>query len=88
MFLSVATCNRVVMDSILALSASHLAHFATNKNAKQLTLLYRGIAMQGLREMIGAFSRETCTAILAASILLLWEATEWYVYPSYHHKKY
>jgi hypothetical protein len=79
MFLSVATSNRAVMASVIALSASHLAHSTANDKAKQLALLYRGIAMQHLRGMLGAFSRESCTAILSASILLLWEAKEWYL---------
>ncbi|KAL3484183.1 hypothetical protein BJX62DRAFT_244157 [Aspergillus germanicus] len=73
------------MASVIALSASHLAHSTANDKANQLALLYRGIAMQHLREMLGAFSRETCTAILSASILLLWEAKEWTDWVSLQH---
>ena len=40
---------------------------------------HRGIALKGLHEAIGAFSRENSDAVLAASLLLSWQATEWYV---------
>ena len=37
--------------------------------------------MQGLHKAIGLFSEDNCEAILAASILLSWQATEWYAAP-------
>jgi hypothetical protein len=40
---------------------------------------HRGIALKGLHEAIGSFSRENSDAVLAASLLLSWQATEWYV---------
>jgi hypothetical protein len=65
------------MSSILALSASHLAWITRNKETKQLAYHHRGIAIQGLQKALSAFSRENCDAILAASILLSWHASEW-----------
>jgi hypothetical protein len=38
---------------------------------------HRGIALKGLHEAIGAFSRENSDAVLAASLLLSWQATDW-----------
>jgi hypothetical protein len=38
---------------------------------------HRGVALKGLHEAIGAFSRENSDAVLAASLLLSWQATEW-----------
>jgi hypothetical protein len=42
---------------------------------------HRGVALKGLHEAIGAFSRENSDAVLAASLLLSWQATEWYDRP-------
>jgi hypothetical protein len=65
------------MSSILALSATHLAWITESQETDNLAYHHRGIALKGLHEAIGAFSRENCDAILAASMLLSWQATEW-----------
>jgi len=46
----------------------------------QMAYEHRGIALKGLHEAIGSFSRENSDAVLAASLLLSWQATEWYEY--------
>jgi hypothetical protein len=66
------------MSSLLALSASHLAWQTKNPDTTNLGYHHRGVALKGLHEAIGAFSRENSDAILAASMLLSWQATEWY----------
>jgi hypothetical protein len=66
------------MNSILAFSASHLAWITRNQDTKHLAYHHRGVAIKGLQKAIGAFSKENCDAILAASILLSWQTTEWY----------
>jgi hypothetical protein len=38
---------------------------------------HKSIAMKGLHEASGAFSRQNSDAVLAASLLLSWQATEW-----------
>jgi len=65
------------MSSILALSAFHLAWITRNKETENLAYHHRGVAIKGLQDAIGRFSKENCDAILAASILLSWQATEW-----------
>jgi hypothetical protein len=40
---------------------------------------HRGLALKGLHEAIGSFLRENSDAVLAASLLLSWQATEWLV---------
>jgi hypothetical protein len=67
------------MSSILALSATHLAWITESQETDNLAYHHRGVALKGLHEAIGTFSRENCDAILAASMLLSWQATEWYV---------
>lgn len=66
------------MSALLALSASHLAWRTKNSDTNNLAYHHRGVALKGLHEAIGVFSPENAEAILAASILLSWQATEWY----------
>ena len=75
--LRVALSSSFVMSAVLALSASHLAWETKNSDTEQLAYYHRGIALKGLHEAIGTFSRENSEAILAASMLLSWQATEW-----------
>ncbi|WEW54673.1 hypothetical protein PRK78_000095 [Emydomyces testavorans] len=77
MFLGIALSNDFVMSAILALSASHLAWMSQNQDTENLAYQHRGVALKGLHEAIGSFSRENADAILAASLLLSWQATEW-----------
>jgi len=67
------------MSAVLALSASHLAWKTKSPDTENLACYHRGVALKGLHEAIGAFSRENSEAILAASMLLSWQATEWCV---------
>lgn len=75
--LAIALSNEFVMSAILALSASHLAWMTQNSETENLAYHHRGVALKGLHEAIGSFSRENADAILAASMLLSWQATEW-----------
>ncbi|KAL5338526.1 C6 transcription factor rosa-like protein [Aspergillus crustosus] len=77
LFLSIAISNDFVMSSILTLSAAHLAWITRNQETKQLALHHRDIAIQGLQKAIGAFSKANSDGILAASILLSWQDSEW-----------
>lgn len=67
------------MSSILALSASQLAWMTQNKETQQLAVRHKAVALTGLQEALNVFSRDNCDAVLAAAILLSWQATEWYV---------
>lgn len=42
-----------------------------------LAYQHRGLALKGLQEAIGRFSKGNSDAVLAASILLSWQATDW-----------
>ncbi|KAF4213383.1 hypothetical protein CNMCM5878_000017 [Aspergillus fumigatiaffinis] len=82
LFLSLALSNDFVMSSILTLSASHLAWITRNQETKQLAYHHRGIAIKGLHKAIGTFSKENCEAILASSMLLSWQASDWQTWAS------
>ena len=75
--IAAALSHDFAMSALLALSASHLAWQTKNPDTDNLAYHHRGVALKGLHEAIGAFSRENSEAILAASILLSWQATDW-----------
>ena len=68
-----------VMSSILAFSASHLAWLTHSVETKNLASYHSDSALTGLHEAIGNFSRENSDAVLAASMLLAWQASDWCV---------
>lgn len=76
-FLRIALSCDFVLSAVLALSASHLAWQTQNAETENLAYQHRGVALKGLHEAIGAFARHNSEAILAASMLLSWQATEW-----------
>lgn len=76
-FLSLARSCDFVMSAVLAFSASHIAWLTGNAETLNLAYQHRGVALKGLHETIGSFNRANSEAILAASIVLSWQATEW-----------
>jgi hypothetical protein len=65
------------MHALLSFSANHLAWVHTSKETRNLYLQHGSIALRGLHEAIGTFSQANADAVLAASLLLLWQATDW-----------
>jgi hypothetical protein len=67
------------MHAILAFSASHLAWISQSSETRNIAIHHGGNALKGLHEAIAAFSKANSDAVLAASLLLTWQATDWYV---------
>jgi hypothetical protein len=76
-FLSIAASHPFVMHSILAFSASHLAWISQSAETRNLAFRHAGIALKGLHEGIANFTRANSDAVLASSLLLAWQATDW-----------
>ncbi|KAK8245227.1 hypothetical protein HDK77DRAFT_376253 [Phyllosticta capitalensis] len=76
-FLSLASSYPFVMHSILAFSASHLAWISQSSETRNVAIAHGGIALKGLHEAIGNFSRANSDAVLASSLLLSWQAMDW-----------
>lgn len=76
-FIKIGATYGFVMHAVLALSATHIAWLTDCPLVSQMAYEHRGIALKGLHEAIGSFSRENSDAVLAASLLLSWQATEW-----------
>ena len=70
-------CSPFLVHAILAFGSSTLAWEQISADAKNLAYYHGGIALQGLQNAISMFSRENADAVLAASILLSWQANEW-----------
>ncbi|RMI98450.1 hypothetical protein CDV36_016107 [Fusarium kuroshium] len=75
--LRIGNMTPYVMHALLAFSAMHIAFLTDCPLVGSLAYNHRGIALEGLQEAIGSFSRETSDAILAASLVLSWQATDW-----------
>ena len=65
------------MHSILAFSASHLAWISQSTETRNLAFHHAGIALKGLHDGISSFAKMNSDAVLASSLLLAWQATEW-----------
>lgn len=76
-FLSIAATHPFVMHSILAFSASHLAWISQSSETRNLAFHHAGIALKGLHEGIANFTKANSDAVLASSLLLAWQATDW-----------
>ena len=76
-FLNAAEGYDFVMSAVLAFAATHLAWLTHSTETKNLAYHHRGVALKGLHDAIGQFSRESSDAILAASILLSWQTSDW-----------
>jgi hypothetical protein len=75
-FLAIALGSEFVMSAVLGLSAFHLAFLTRDAETKQLAFRHKVAALQGLQTALVSFSKDNCDAILAASVLLSWQATE------------
>ncbi|CAK7220712.1 hypothetical protein SBRCBS47491_004280 [Sporothrix bragantina] len=75
--ISIGATNAYVMHALLAFSASHMTYLNECPIVGIMADEHRGIALKGLQEAISTFSRETSDAILAASLVLSWQATDW-----------
>ncbi|EFX01276.1 c6 zinc finger domain containing protein [Grosmannia clavigera kw1407] len=75
--IKIGATNNYVMHALLAFSASHMTYLNECPVVGIMADEHRGIALKGLQEAISTFSRETSDAILAASLVLSWQATDW-----------
>jgi hypothetical protein len=76
-FLSIASSYPYVMHALLSFSANNLAWSQSSDDIRNLHIQHGTIALRGLHEAIGSFSHTNADAVLAASLLLLWQATDW-----------
>lgn len=55
----------------------HIAFLTDCPSVGNLAYVHRIKALSGLQNAIGSFSDKTSDAILAASLVLSWQATDW-----------
>ena len=82
--LRIGATHAYVMDALLAFSAMHMAFLTDCPLVGSMAYEHKGTALSGLQEAISSFSRENSDAILAASLVLSWQATDWYLLRLYN----
>ncbi|KAI1266724.1 hypothetical protein F5Y18DRAFT_416488 [Xylariaceae sp. FL1019] len=75
--LAIGASHRYVIDALLAFSAEHIANLTNCPIVGSMAFEYRGMAFKGLQEAISTFSPENADAVLACSLVLSWQATDW-----------
>jgi len=75
--LRLGATHHFVMHALLGFSASHMAFLTECPHVANMAENHRNMALTGLAEAIGSFSRETSDAVLGASLVLSWQATDW-----------
>lgn len=65
------------MHALLSFSANHLAWANNSNDCRNLHIQHGSTALRGLHDAIGSFSHHNADAVLAASLLMLWQATDW-----------
>jgi len=75
--INIGATHSYVMHALMAFSAMHLTHLTDCPVVGNMGYEHRGIALKGLQEAIGSFSKDNSDAILAASLVLSWQATDW-----------
>lgn len=65
------------MHALLSFSANHLAWTSGSPETRNLQIHHGGLALHGLHDAINSFSHANGDAVLASSLLMLWQATDW-----------
>ncbi|CAD6575855.1 MAG: hypothetical protein ASARMPREDX12_007600 [Alectoria sarmentosa] len=65
------------MQSLVALSATHLASTCKSAAMDQIAFAHRGNAFRSLSLAVGTLTQENSDAVLAASALLSWQSPGW-----------
>ncbi|KAF4465772.1 hypothetical protein FALBO_7376 [Fusarium albosuccineum] len=71
-FFGIASKSRLVMNGLLALSASQVAFSSNCGFARHRAYQYQMLAIKDLQQALGTFSHDNADDVLAASMALLW----------------
>jgi hypothetical protein len=77
LIIKIGATHDYVLQALLAFSAMHMTHLNDCPLVGTMAFEHRGKALKGLQEDIGSFSQDNMDAILAASLVLSWQATDW-----------
>lgn len=64
------------MHALLAFTATQIVRLSSCGRAYRQLLKHRILALHGLRKAIGSFSHQASEGIMAASVILSWQATD------------
>lgn len=74
--MEIAFSHKFVMHGVLAWAAAHLYRVSGQAETMELTYHHRARCLRGLQNAIDKFSADNSDAVLAASVLLGWQATD------------
>ncbi len=74
--MGIAFSHDFVMQAVLAWSATHLSKMTGSEEVLQEAYQHRGRALKGLQQAIENFSTDNSDGILAASIVMSWQAAD------------
>ncbi|CAD6503146.1 BgTH12-02815 [Blumeria graminis f. sp. triticale] len=77
LFLRIAVVYPYVMHALLALAATHLAWLTKCTQTANMAYRHRGAAMKSLQKALSVFCPKNSDAVLAASLLLSWQESNW-----------
>ncbi|KAL5598984.1 hypothetical protein BROUX41_003697 [Berkeleyomyces rouxiae] len=75
--LSFAAVHPFVMNAVLAFAATHMSTIQDSPAIRNMAFAHRGKALKGLSEALQLFNAENSDSVLAASVVLSWQTTEW-----------
>ncbi|KKA27412.1 hypothetical protein TD95_005178 [Thielaviopsis punctulata] len=75
--LSFAAVSPFVMNAVLSFSATHLSSIRDSTAIRNMAFSHQGRALKGLSDALQHFSPENSDSVLAASVVLSWQTTEW-----------
>ena len=76
-FYHLASASPFLMDALYSFSANHLAWKLQSAELRQQSMQFGGMALRGLHEAIGNFSRANADATLATSLIMSSQAVDW-----------
>ncbi len=74
--MGIAFSHDFVMQAVLAWSATHLSKMTGHEEVLKDAYYHRGRALKGLQQAIEEFSTDNFDGVLAASIVLSWQAAD------------
>jgi hypothetical protein len=74
--MAIAQSYKYAMHAVLGWSATHLAEMTSDALIMQDAYYHRAKALKGLQEAIKSFSKGNSDAVLCASIVMSWQASD------------
>ena len=75
--MSLASTFPFVMNALHSFSANQLAWKSQSTELRSTSINYGSMALEGLHEALGQFSASNADAVLATSLIMSYQASDW-----------